>query len=68
MTNHLFIRANEMLLGVTKLKKEQGLGAIESKPPINEADMEKTYEYFQKNKRGEPNPANLQEMCIFYII
>ena len=57
-----------MFQGVTKKGKREGRGEVESKPPIDEEDMDKLSKYFKKNMRGPPNPMKLQEMLFFYVI
>ena len=54
--NELFITANGIFVGMTKINKEEGLGEIISYPPIEDADMKTLNEYFIFNMRGSPNP------------
>ena len=57
-----------MFQGVTKKGKREGRGEVDSKPPIEDEDMEKISQYFQRNMKGHPNPAKLQEMMLFNVI
>ena len=57
-----------LLLSITKVNKEKGLGEINSYPPINDADMKKLAQYFKQKMYGDPDPKALQQIVAFYII
>ena len=58
--NELFIKANDMFIGVTEDNKENGLGEVESYPPIEKADMAKLTQHFKSFQDGALNPKKLQ--------
>ena len=66
--NEMFLKANKMFIGMTKLKKENGLGDIESYPPIEEADLEKLTQHFKDKINGPPDARILEQTVMFYII
>lgn len=51
-----------------KINKEKGKGVINSKPPIEDVDLLKLTTFFKKGMQGPPDPALLQEICLFYIV
>lgn len=68
ISSEKFIRANQIFEGVQKINKEFGTGNIVSKPPIDDADLAKITEYFERGMNGPTNPALLQELCLFYVV
>lgn len=68
IADQAFIRSNEMFKGVTRKAKCEGRGEIDSKPQIEDEDMEKIADYFKKNLEGPPNPSKLREIVLFNII
>ena len=66
--NEDFLCTNEMFLAKTKVNRENGLGDINSYPPIVPIDLKLISEYFKKKMYGNPNARVLQQICIFNSI
>ena len=67
ISNELFIEANEMFRGVTKVARKEGRGNIEHKQAISEEDLKKQSNIFTKNMQGTPNAKALQQLILFNI-
>ena len=67
-THEAFADSNEIFVGKTRDNKEKGLGKIDNKPPIEDADMKKIADYFTKIMRGPPNPKALLQIVVFNIL
>ena len=61
---------NEMFKGVTKKGKKRGGGGCHeiSHPPIEKADLDKIYKYFEEGMTGTSDERELQEMLLFYVV
>ena len=68
ISNERVTNANEQFKAVTKLRKTEGRGEIESKEPISDEDMKKLFEFFRLNMTGPLDAKSLQDIVLFNII
>ena len=66
--NKDFLCANDMFLAMAKVNKQNGLGNINSYPPIVPSDLKLISDYFKRKMYGNPDVKVLQQICVFNVI